>query len=118
MEWQVEFYVDEAGRRPVKDFLAGLSREHLGKIVQVIQMLEELGPHLPFPYSSQVAGPLRELRAHYGRELYRVLYYGDVRRTFVLLHILAKRTTSLPREDIRIALDRMARDHERKMKLV
>jgi phage-related protein len=116
MEWQVEFFVDEAGHRPVKDFLAGLSPDHLGKILQVLQMLAERGPHLPFPYSSQVEGPLRELRAHYGRDLYRVLYYGDIRRRFVLLHILAKRTASLPRQDIQVALMRMARDQEKKRK--
>ena len=81
-------------------------------------MLAERGPSLPFPYSTQVEGPLRELRAHYGRDLYRILYYGDVRRTFVLLHILAKRTASLPPHDIRIALSRMTQDHERKTKQV
>jgi len=42
-------------------------------------MLEKWGLRLPFPYSSQVEGRLRELRVHYTRKLYRVLYYGDAR---------------------------------------
>lgn len=58
-------------------------------------MLEERGPHLPFPYSSQVEGRLRELRVHFGRTLYRILYYGDAERTFVLLHAFTKRTPRL-----------------------
>ncbi len=114
MAWRVEFYVDKTSRRPVKYFLENMPADHLGKVLQVLKMLEERGPHLPFPYSSQVEGPLRELRVHYGRTLYRVLYYGDIRRTFVLLHILAKRTAKLPRQDVLIALQRMTRDQEKK----
>jgi hypothetical protein len=40
----VEFYEDEEGRRPVEEFLEHLPEEHLGKILQVLQMLEERGP--------------------------------------------------------------------------
>ena len=55
----------------------------------VVVMLEELGPQLPFPYSSAVRGSrhggLRELRIqHRGRPL-RVLYGFDPRRVAVLL---------------------------------
>ena len=56
MPWAVEFYEDEAGGRPVEKFLEQLPKERLGKVLQVLQMLEERGPHLPFPYSSQVEG--------------------------------------------------------------
>lgn len=114
MAWRVEFYMDEAGRRPVKDFLEEIPADHLGKVLQVFQMLEERGPHLPFPYSSQIEGPLRELRVHYERTLYRVLYYGDVHRTFVLLHALAKRTAKLARPDLLIGLKRMNQDQDKK----
>ena len=52
-------------------------------------MLEELGPRLPFPYSSAIHGSrhgaLRELRIqHRGRPL-RVLYAFDPRRVAILL---------------------------------
>ncbi len=114
MAWQIEFYEDEAGRRPVEEFFERLPEEHLGKILQVLQMLEERGPHLPFPYSSQVEGRLRELRVHYGRTLYRVFYYGDAQRTFVLLHAFAKRTPALPEADLRVAMKRMVNDQDRK----
>ena len=55
----------------------------------VLVMLEELGPRLPFPYSSAIRGSrhggLRELRIqHRGRPL-RVLYAFDPRRVAVLL---------------------------------
>lgn len=36
--------------------------------------LELFGPQLPFPYSSQVEGELRELRCHIGKRHIRFLY--------------------------------------------
>jgi phage-related protein len=95
MTWGVEFYEDESGKRPVEEFLECLPEEHLGKILQVLRCSRSGGHVCSFPYSSQVAGRLRELRVHYGRTLYRVLYYGDARRTFVLLHAFEKRSQAV-----------------------
>jgi len=114
MTWQVEFYRDERGEHPVEKSLDRLPAGHVGKILQVVQMLEGRGPHLPFPYSSQVEGRLRERRVHYGRTLYRVLYYGDAQRTFVLLHAFEKRSRAVPAEDVAPATKRMNRDQKRK----
>ncbi|HXX22561.1 MAG TPA: type II toxin-antitoxin system RelE/ParE family toxin [Terriglobia bacterium] len=114
MTWTVEFYEDETGNRPVEAFLERLSDGQVGKILQVFEMLEEWGPRLPFPYSSQVEGRLRELRVHYGRSLYRVFYYADARRTFVLLHAFEKRSQAIPDSEVRVAIARMAKDRERK----
>ena len=60
---------------------------------------------LPFPHSSQVRGPLRELRCHYGPELYRVLYRRSG-NLFVLLHMLRKDTGKIPGNDVAIAEQR------------
>ena len=54
-----------------------------------------------------MAGQLRELRCHYGRSLYRVLY----RRSgnfVILLHALSKTTAKIPASDIEIANGRFA----------
>jgi hypothetical protein len=52
-------------------------------------LLEERGPHLPFPYSSGVNGSrysaLRELRVQHAGHPYRVLYIFDPRRVALLL---------------------------------
>ena len=82
--------------------------------MQVIQILSEFGINLPFPYSSQVEGRLRELRARYGKNQYRVLYYGDADRVFVLLHAFEKRSQKLPQREIRIAMERMNADRKSK----
>ena len=115
MIWNVDFYEDAGGFAPVENFIAGLPREHKAKALAVIKLLEEEGPSLPYPYSSQVRGKMRELRTQYGRDKIRILYFGDSRRYFILLHGLVKRTERLSEEDIRIAEKRM-HDHPQRLK--
>jgi phage-related protein len=108
--WRIEFYEEEDESRPVEEFLETLPAEHRAKVAQCLQLLEEFGPILDDPYSSQIKGKLRELKSHYGKAQYRILYYGDPIRSFVLLHGLRKVTGRLPEGDIEIAEKRMARD--------
>ena len=76
-------------------------------------MLSPANPHLPFPHSSQVEGELRELRCHFGRELYRVLYRRS-KNLIVLLHIFRKDTGKIPLSEIEAAKQRWA-DFKKRM---
>ncbi len=105
--WGIEFFESDHDGCPVRDFLDGLDKQRRAKLVALIALLREQGPTLPFPYSSQVRGKVRELRTQYGKERYRVLYFGGPKRTFVLLHALEKNTEKLAEKDIRIAEERM-----------
>jgi phage-related protein len=107
--WAVAFYESEEEGTPVAAFLDALEPPRRAKVLAMIRLLEEQGPALPFPYSSQIRGRLRELRAHFGREQYRVLYFGAPGRVFVLLHGFVKRTAQTPSRDIDIGEARMAR---------
>lgn len=72
----------------MNEFIDALPPEWQEEIDFTISLLNRLGSHdppLPFPHSSQVEGQLRELRCHYGRDLYRILYRRS-RNLFVLLH--------------------------------
>jgi len=113
---QAVYYRDPTGREPVNDFIDSLPPERQEEIDHTISLLNRLGPSdppLPFPHSSQVDGQLRELRCHYGRDLYRILYRRS-RNLFVLLHIVEKRTRALPQADIELAHQRWA-DFEQRM---
>jgi hypothetical protein len=99
--------VDERGKAPVEEYLTSLPVQHRAKVLALIKMLEQEGPNLPFPYSSQVRGKLRELRTQQGKDKLRSFYFGDARRVFVLLHGIVKRSTQPPEEDVRIAEARM-----------
>lgn len=83
MAWDVEV-TDE-----FKAWWNGLTEGETVSVARAVMLLEERGPHLPFPYCSKVSGSrhsaMRELRVqHHGRP-YRVLYVFDPRRVALLL---------------------------------
>ena len=107
---QAVHYRAADGREPVRDFIADLGVETQVAIdnqVDRLNLLSDEVPHLPFPHSSQVEGELRELRCHYGRSHYRVLYRRSG-RLIVLLHVFAKRSAKIPKREIEIARERWA----------
>ena len=113
---QAVFYRDATGSEPVNNFIDQLSPERQEEIDHTISLLNRVGsndPPLPFPHSSQVRGQLRELRCHYGRELYRI-FYRRSGNLFVLLHVIEKRSRALPETEVRTAEDRWA-DFKRRM---
>ena len=102
------YYRESGGAEPVRDSLDNLDDEVAAVLAQQIDRLNLLSdevPHLPFPHTSQVDGELRELRCHYGRQLFRVLYRRSD-RLLVLLHIFSKRTAKIPASDIALAHQR------------
>jgi phage-related protein len=112
---QAVYYRDRDGRESVNDFIDALPPERQEEIDYTISLLNRVGPNdppLPFPHSSQVEGQLRELRCHYGRDLYRILYRRS-RNLFVLLHIIEKRSRTIPQAEVDIAKQRWADFEER-----
>lgn len=109
----VDFYEEDDGSAPVEGFLDGLPKKHKAKALAIVRLLEEQGVSLPFPYSSQVRGRMRELRTQQAKDKIRVLYFGDSRRRFILVHGIIKRTAKLSEADIRVAEERMQRHEER-----
>lgn len=105
---QAVYYRDPAGREPVRDFIDVLDDEEqaaLDNQIDRLNLLSDQVPHLPFPHTSQVEGELRELRCHYGRRRYRILY-RRCERLVVLLHVFAKRSAQIPESEIQVAGDR------------
>lgn len=116
MAWTVDFY-EEDGSVPLEGFLEGLPKKHRAKAIAIIRLLEEQGMNLRFPYSSQVRGKIRELRTQQAKDKIRILYFGDSRRWFILVHGIIKRVDKLSDKDIELAEQRM-RKHEKKLKEV
>ena len=81
--WEVE-YTNEFG-----GWWDGLSVQQQALIGPVVDLLAQLGPQLPFPYSSGVIGSrhehMRELRAQAAGRPTRIFYAFDPRRTSILL---------------------------------
>jgi hypothetical protein len=66
-----------------------LTEQEQDDVTALVELLEERGPQLPFPYSSGVEGSkfshMRELRIQSHGDPIRVFYAFDPRRTAVLL---------------------------------
>ena len=81
--WDVEV-TDE-----FKAWWSGLTEAERISVERAVLLLEDRGPHLPFPYSSGVTGSrhsaMRELRVQHQGHPYRVLYIFDPRRVALLL---------------------------------
>jgi hypothetical protein len=81
--WEVE-YTHEFG-----EWWESLSEEEQESVAAHVQLLQDRGPSLPFPYSSGIQGSkhghMRELRIQHQGSPYRVLYAFDPRRTAILL---------------------------------
>ena len=72
------YYRAAGGSEPVEDLIESLADPNkqaaLDNQIARLNMLRPNDPPLPFPWSSQLEGDFRELRCHYGSELYRVIY--------------------------------------------
>ena len=113
---QAVYYRGADGSEPVDEFIEQLDERKQVTLDLQIDRLNGRTPSAPplsFPHSSQVRGPLRELRCHYGSELYRVLYRRSD-NLIVLLHMLRKDKGRLPEADVALAEARWA-DFKRRM---
>ena len=83
MPWEIE-YTDDFGA-----WWEALDEAAQHSVAAAVELLEDHGPRLGYPYSSGIAtsrhGHMRELRVqHHGRP-YRMLYAFDPRRVAILL---------------------------------
>jgi phage-related protein len=111
-----KFYRKADGTQPVDDYIEqqpSAVQLALDRQIERINMLDESNPHLAFPHSSQIEGELRELRCHFGRKLYRILYRRSA-QFVVLLHIFEKHSGLVPEEDKKIARERWT-DFQRRL---
>lgn len=108
MAWTVEYYQDEQGRYPVREFLDTLPEGDQARILQTARLLEEFGLQLGAPYVKAVRRKLWELRVRVGRARYRILYFAFVGQRFILLHSFVKKTAKTPLREIEVAEQRMA----------
>jgi phage-related protein len=106
---QAVYYRAPDGSEPVDEFIERLAdprrQAALDNQIDRLNMLRASDPPLPFPWSSQLESEFRELRLHYGSELYRVIYRRS-RNLFVLLHMFRKDTGRVPEAELRIAHQR------------
>jgi phage-related protein len=118
--FEIEFYENASGERPVEQFLDKLKtaavtnkaeRMRLNKIVSHMDALAEHGTWIGRKITKHLDGEIWELRPFDDRVLY---FFVKDNRTFVLLHHFVKKTQKTPPREIETAKRRMADYIERK----
>ena len=99
-------YRTAAGRRPIKEFIDELSDVDAAAVVAAMREVQELG----LPAARHVRGDIYEVRAEGDRQIFRVLFAMEGRRSRILLSLegFSKKTRRTPPEKIRLAEWRLA----------
>ena len=112
---EIVFYETEDGTVPVEEFLSSLTEDMETKLLQTISLLGERGYRLRAPYSKPLQDGIFELRAQFGGNISRVLYFFVIKGRAVLTHGFIKKTQKTPHQEIerakRYREDYLRREH-------
>ncbi len=100
---EICFYQTANGSEPVIDFLNSLDDKMRAKMIRAIDLLEIHGSRLRFPVSEELEDGIMELRATFGGNISRVLYFFIVGNTAVLTNGFIKKTQKTPPSEIALA---------------
>ena len=108
MEFIVEFYVNAAGRSPVREFLLEFKASDPGDFAAVAAGLEKLQfrQYHREPLSRALGDGLFELR-HVGKLNTRVLWFFVRGRRIIAVHGIRNKGQSVASDDIAVARERM-----------
>ncbi len=107
-KWRIEFYLDEAGRDPVGEFLSSLDAKTQARFIRSIELLRERNIQAREPLVRHLEGKLWELRQESQTNIYRLIYVFASGRRILFLHGFQKKTQRTPRSEIETAQRRFA----------
>jgi len=99
-------YRTTAGRRPIKEFIDELSDVDAAAVVAAMREVQDVG----LSAARHLRGDIYEVRAEGDRQIFRVLFATEGRRSQILLSLegFSKKTRRTPPEKIRLAERRLA----------
>lgn len=102
MSCQINYFKNEKGVEPVREYIKDLVLEDKAKVFAFLKHLSEYGPQVRRPMADYMGNKtgLYELRP--GR--HRVIYFYMERKNIILLHAFFKKTDKIPESDIETAL--------------
>ena len=99
-KFKAEFFTQQNGSKPAKDFLLSQDVKMREKLFGLIDILEENGNQLREPYSKPLEDGIFELRAKLGSDITRILYFFFYEGRIILTHGFTKKTQKTPRNEI------------------
>lgn len=115
--FDVIFYTDEDGDKPVGEFIKSLDVKLRAKVVSDLHRLEMLGSDAREPLSKYVGNHIFELRTILGNNIVRILYFFDANKIIVATNGFVKKQQKTPRSEILVAMQRRAEYFNRKIGL-
>ncbi len=98
--FEIDYYTDSSGCRPVEKFIDSLGVKMKAKLFGRLELLEEHGSQLGMPYSRYLEDGIFELRIVQGSDIIRVMYFFVVGERVILTHGFVKKTQRTPRSEI------------------
>ncbi|BBH54690.1 type II toxin-antitoxin system RelE/ParE family toxin [Fluviispira sanaruensis] len=83
--WEIEFFEDKRGKKPVQDWFAKLAKPDQKEIAKLLGLLEIFGYELALPHAKNLGGGIYELRAKAKGAGYRVYYTFKNDKIIILL---------------------------------
>jgi phage-related protein len=99
-EFSAEFYVKPDGTEPAKEFMDDLDEKMFAKLNRSIDVLKAGGTMVREPYSKHLEDGIFEVRAEFGTDISRVLYFFFAGRRIILTHGFIKKTQKTPAAEI------------------
>jgi len=107
MQWTVNYYTNETGEQPVKEWIKSLDEKLRLKVYRSFELLEEFNLNLKAPYVKPLQDKLYELRVKDQKGIYRIIYFAHTGREFIMLNGFIKKTPKTPKKEIELAKIRM-----------
>lgn len=109
MEFQVTYYKDSSGRKPVEEFLFELKRSNNSLAEQALKGLGKLKnrAYHKEPLSKHLESGLWELRIKAGKDILRIVYTFSKGRIIILLHAFIKKKQKAPLVELEMARKRL-----------
>ena len=97
------FYEKEDGTKPAKEFIDSTDEKMHAKIDILLDMLSIRGRWLRMPYSRPLDEGIHELRANFGSNASRVLYFFVFGNSAVITNGFIKKTQKTPAAELKKA---------------
>ena len=106
MDFDIEFYENENGSCPVKEFIDSLDSKMKARVIRTIELLEEYGNQLRMPYSKSLGDGIFELRCQQSNNITRILYFFYINHNIVMTNGFTKKTQKTPLNALELAQKR------------
>lgn len=113
-EWVIEYYMEENGNFPVRNFLRSLDEGTYARFARSFERLRERNIFAKEPLVKHIQDKIWELRVESNKNTYRILYIFFNGKRIILLHGFSKKTQKLPQKELDIAKKRLADFLQRK----